>query len=313
MEGRKRKLDRRVVLCAVLVISIILGLAVFACAPARAPAPPEKAEEVAGAPQEAAPLSEEEAPREAVEAGEGVAAEELAVSEVNLPTGERRVIRNAQISLEVEEGKFSETFDRIVLLAESVGGWVSSSDSQAWEGELASGTVVIKVPAKSFTSVLTQIKTMGKILNINIQGSDVTQEYVDLESRLRNLKAQERILLELMGKAETIQDTIAVQTQLSYVQEEIEVIKGRMQYLDDLVAFSTIQVYLKEPEVEEREPIEWGFGDAFYSALQMFVEVIQGVIVFLGAILPLVILGFVIYLPIRYYLRKRRERRTAQQ
>jgi len=169
------------------------------------------------------------------------------------------------------------------------------------------------VPAKNFTSVLTQIKTMGKILSINIQGSDVTQEYVDLESRLRSLKAQERVLLELMGKAETVGDTIAVYTQLSYVQQEIEIIKGRMQYLDDLVAFSTIQVYLKEPDVEEREPIEWGFGDAFYSALQIFVEVIQGVIIFLGAILPLVILGFVIYLPIRYYRRKRRERGSAQQ
>ncbi|GFP23569.1 hypothetical protein HKBW3S09_01034 [Candidatus Hakubella thermalkaliphila] len=286
MEARERKWDRRVVLAAalvlVLVISIILGLAVFACAPARAPAPPElleKGEEGAAAPQMEALLLEEDASREAVEVGEAVPAEELAVSEAYLPAGKRKVIRNAQTSLEVEEGKFSETFDRIVLLAESVGGWVSSSDSQAWEGELASGTVVIRVPAKNFTSVLTQIKAMGKILSINIQGSDVTPEYVDLESRLRNLKAQERILLELMGKAETIGDTIAVQTQLSYVQQEIEIIKGRMQYLDDLVAFSTIQAYLTEPEVKEREPIEWGFGDAFYSALKMFVEVIQGVIV----------------------------------
>jgi hypothetical protein len=234
------------------------------------------------------------------------------VSEANLPAGERKVIQNAQISLEVEQGKFSETFDRIVLLAQGVGGWVSSSDSQAWEGELASGTVVIRVPAKNFTSVLTQIKAMGKILSINIQGSDVTPEYVDLESRLRNLKAQERILLELMGKAETIGDTIAVQTELSYVQEEIEIIKGRMQYLDDLVAFSTILVYLEEPGVW-REPIEWGFGDAFYSALKMFVDVSQWVIVSLGAVLPLVILGFVIYLPIRYYRIKRRERKLAQQ
>lgn len=313
MEGRERKLDRRIVLWAILVISIILGLVVFAWASVRAPGPPEKAEEVAAAPPMPAPPSAEEAVREEVEFDEGVPAEVVAVSEANLPAGQRKVIQNAQISLEVEEGKFRETFDRIVLLAEGVGGWISYSDSQAWEGELASGTVVIRVPAKNFTSVLTQIKTMGKVLSINIQGSDVTPEYVDLESRLRNLKAQERILLELMGKAETIQDTIAVQTQLSYVQEQIEVIKGRMQYLDDLVAFSTIQVYLKEPEVKEREPIEWGFGDAFYSALQMFAEVIRGVIVFLGAILPLVILGFVIYLPIRYYRRKRRERGSAQQ
>ena len=178
--------------------------------------------------------------------------------------GGKKVIKTAYIEIEIKKGKFQETMFALTNLAERNGGFVANSESYSdSEGNLTSGRITIRIPSKSYSSALDKIKEMGTVKNISSYGQDVTQEYIDLESRLRNYEAQEKVLLELMKQSKKVSDSIEVQRELSNVQGEIEVIKGRMRYLDDMVSFSTIDVYFHEPE-----PISSTSGLGFVEALK---------------------------------------------
>ena len=175
--------------------------------------------------------------------------------------GDRKVIKTAYIELEIEVGEFESTMFGLTNLAEQNGGFVSNSQSYSdSEGNLTSGSVTLRIPSNKYNSALNRVKEMGTVKSTSSAGQDVTQEYTDLESRLRNYQAQEEVLLDLMKESKKVSDSLEVQRELSVVQEQIEIIKGRMQYLDDMVSFSTIDVYFHEPE-----PITvagWGFVEA---------------------------------------------------
>jgi hypothetical protein len=227
---------------------------------------------------------------------------------------ERKIIKNANLSLEVEKGKFNETFDKIASLAEQAGGYVSNTTSEAYEGSLASGTITIRVPDDKFNDVLTKVKKLGKVMNINVSSQDVTEEYVDLESRLRNQQAQEAVLLDMMKKATTVQDSIQIQQQLSYIQEQIEIITGRMRYLDNLVSFSTIEIYVKEPDVKPPPtPIDLGMAEALRTAARVFISVTKGLLIFLAGFTPIAILGLIIFFIIWGIIKSRRAKRAQIQ
>ncbi|NQT67898.1 MAG: DUF4349 domain-containing protein, partial [Actinobacteria bacterium] len=161
--------------------------------------------------------------------------------------GDRKVIKTAYIELEIEVGKFESTMFGLTNLAEQNGGFISNSQSYSdAEGNLTSGSITIRIPSNKYNSALNRVKEMGTVKSTSSSGQDVTQEYTDLESRLRNYEAQEEVLLDLMKESKKVSDSLEVQRELSNVQEQIEIIKGRMDYLDDLVSFSTIEVYFHE-------------------------------------------------------------------
>jgi len=196
-------------------------------------------------------------------------------------TAERKVIKTAYLSLEVGNDKFEKALFDLTRLADNNGGFVSHTQSYSdEEGKLTSGSITIRIPYDKYNSALDLIKDLGTVESISVSGQDVTQEYTDLESRLRNLNAQEEILLDLMSQSNDVGDSIEVQRELSYVMEQIEVIKGRMNYLDNMVSFSTIEVYMHEPE-----PITtstgWGFVEALKKGLRGAVTVFNGILIFL--------------------------------
>ena len=226
------------------------------------------------------------------------------------PTIERKVIKNAYMELEIEKGEFESKLFKITNLAEQNDGFISSTQSYSdSEGNLTSGSIVLRVDHENFNYVIDRLKEMGTVRNISITGQDVTQEYIDLESRLRNLEAQEDILLELMEQSKNVSDSIEVQRELSYVQEEIEVIKGRMNYLDNMVSFSTIEVYLYEPEPIKTTP-GWGFLDALKRGFKGAVTVFNGMIVALIVMSPVLVLIAIILIIIWQSIRARNRRRA---
>lgn len=290
---------------AAILVFFLLGMVFTGCALAREE---EILEELAMEPEM---FVAEEAP--APERAE-VMIDEAPVEEVSyesvLPDFERKIIKSAYIELEVETGSFEDNLFNISNLAEQNGGFVSDTQSFSDpEGKLTSGRIVIRIPQDRFSSVVDKIKVLGTVKNISISGQDVTQEYVDLESRLRNLNAQEKVLLDLMEKSKTVKDSIEVQRELSNVQSEIEVIKGRMNYLDNLISFSTIEVYLREPEPIKTIP-GWGFVDALRRGLRGALRVINGLIFFIILVSPLIILALIIFFIVRAIVRSARRRRA---
>src|SRR4030042_954585 len=249
----------------------------------------------------------EEAVGEEVAEEEKVAADtEAQYGEVQV-AGDRKVIKTAYIELEIEVGKFESTLFELTNLAEQNGGFVSNSQSYSdSEGNLTSGSVTIRIPSNKYNSALNRVKEMGTVKSASRSGQDVTQEYSDLESRLRNYEAQEEILLDLMKESKKVSDSLEVQRELSNVQEQIELIKGRMQYLDDMVSFSTIDVFFHEPE-----PIAdpgWGFVEALKRGLRGAVNVFNWLVIAIIVTAPLWILIGIILIIVWQVIRERKQR-----
>ncbi|MEI7615899.1 MAG: DUF4349 domain-containing protein [Actinomycetota bacterium] len=236
-------------------------------------------------------------------------------SGANLPVIQPKIIKSAVVSIEVAKGTFEEGMAKATKTAEAMGGYVSTTESYSDAGgKLTSGRIVIRVPGEKFNTAIDDIKKAGELKSISITGQDVTQEYVDLESRLKNFVAQEKILLELMDKSTTVTDSIEVQMQLSNVQGEMEVLKGRMNYLDNLVGFSTIDIYIAEPSVVP--PVEaGGFVNAVKRGAEGAIKVLNGLAFFLIAISPILVLAaivlIIIWLSIRSKNKKRAQKKAA--
>jgi len=227
--------------------------------------------------------------------------------------GDRKVIKTAYIELEVEVGKFEDTLFEFISLAEQNGGFISNSRSYSdAEGNLTSGSVTIRIPSNKYSSIINKIKEMGTVKSTSSGGQDVTQEYTDLESRLRNYQAQEEVLLDLMKQSKKVSDSLEVQRELSNVQEQIEVIKGRMNYLDDMVSFSTIEVYFYEPE-PIKTAADWGFVDALKRGLRGAVSVFNGLMMFLIAASPVLVIIAIILIVIWQVIRARKRRRVKKE
>lgn len=154
----------------------------------------------------------------------------------------RMVIKTGWLNLVVKD--VLETAKKISKFAEDKGGWVVSSNISEYE-KVPSGSITVRVPAESFDEAMSYFRSLAvRVSNERTQAQDITEEYVDLQSRLRNLEAAEIQLLELMKRTGKISEILEVQRELTNVREKIEQIKGRMQYLEQSVKMSSITVNL---------------------------------------------------------------------
>ena len=173
--------------------------------------------------------------------------QELRTSEAPI----RMVIKDASLSIVVENP--GTTMQDISSLAEDLGGYVVTSNlyrTQTENGlEVPQANITVRVPADKLDQALEKIKSgAGQVLSENVSGQDVTQEYTDLESRLRNLERAEEQLAEIMDEAYQTEDVLSVYNRLVEVQEQIEVIKGQMIYYERSAAMSSISVYIQANE-----------------------------------------------------------------
>jgi len=224
-----------------------------------------------------------------------------------------KLIKNAFIQIEVEKGTFEKIFFQVASLADQNNGYVSNSQSYSdSEGNMTSGQITIRVDKANFDAVLNKIKAMGKVLNVNITVSDVTQEYVDNESRLKNLDAQRTSLLKLMDKSVTVKDSIEIQRELSNVEGQIEIIKGRQNYLDNLIGYSTIDITIAEPQAIT-ESNQGGFIGAIRRGATGALTVLRVIATGLIAISPLLVLAGIVLIIIWLSLRSRNRKRKKLQ
>ena len=279
------------------------------------------ADEFAGAPA-AEPAMEQEAMAEEVTADRDVvetAGDGARSAAAQVEVQEQLIIRTGRLDIIVEETE--ETMDQIINLANDSGGWVVSSSLFGSDGA-KSGAATIRVPVDQFDSIMNQIEGMALRVNrSSTTGEDVTEQYVDLSARLQNLEATADRVRSFLDDARDVEDALAVNQELSRLESEIESLKGRLQYLEQSAAFSTIEISLTPDELSQ--PLEvggWRVGGVVRDAVEALISALQGlatiaiwlVVVFLPLLLIVIVpIALIVYLVRRWYYRRRRHEPTT--
>ena len=195
----------------------------------------------------------------------GFAAVERSAAAKNL-----MVIYTGAMRLRVDDVKKSH--DAVARIARGAGGYVAESSFSSEQGP-ASATITIRVPSLGLAVVVDRIASLGKLLDQQLASDEVTQEYVDLTSRKRNLEREEERLLALLNRAGKIRDLLEVEQTIARVRGEIETIAGRMRYLEDRVAYSTLTVTLEgpQPALTTGGPV-WTAKDVWREAIRSLRE-----------------------------------------
>lgn len=276
-----------------LLLFAILVLAIAGCAPAALP--PPKGE----------PLPPERGFVEPEEAQLGLTGDTF----TELPQLEdRKIIRTATIDIVVQDTEAS--LAKIEALAAQLGGYVSNSESWKVEDQLLA-TVTIRIPSDRYQEARQRIKEEAVEPPTENQSSqDVTQEYVDLQARLKNLQLTEQELQELLEHVQETsrkaEDILAVYRELTAIRQQIEQIQGQIQYLDNLTALASITVNLTpQPAVTDTG---WDPGRTVRESLREFVEALQVLadiaIRFLLTFLPLFLLLLTPLLVVAWFVRR---------
>jgi molecular chaperone GrpE (heat shock protein) len=246
---------------------------------------------------------------------------------------DRLIIRQKSISMEVEDVR--KTYKKIDQIASKYKGHItnasisseeftqdyypitpetenppyrfkdsSSSQKSTEEGPLYA-TIVVKVPSEKISAALKDIKKLGKIETEQESEEEVTEQYIDLNARLKNLQREEQRYLDFFNAAKTVEDMLKIEEQLSRVRGEIESLQAQIDQLEKSARMGTITVYLREPAQVTKPIRDWGFIKAIVQAVENFITVINYMIMAFGALLPFIIIILIVVLIIRLILKRR--------
>jgi hypothetical protein len=239
-------------------------------------------------------------------------ATQRAPAEAQQPAQDRIIIRNATLRIVVSDTE--AMLDEIAGLAEEFGGWIVNSNisrvTTPSREEAVRGTINIRVMAERLDEALERIKSGAiSVESENVTGQDVTQQYVDLTSRLTNLQAAETQLQSIMEDARRTEDVLSVYNELVRVRGEIEVIQGQIQYYSESAAFSSISVELVPEALETPIQIagwspEGTARGAFLALLNVLRFLVDVAITLVVLVLPLVLIvgvpGWLVYRRVRH-------------
>jgi len=234
---------------------------------------------------------------------------------------DRKIIRNADITLEVTST--SEAQNRVSSIAETHGGFVVTSEAKQREHtdpeqRTVDFKLVVRVPSTSFGPALDEIKKLASnIPESNVAAQDVTEDFIDLEARIRTQKALEVQFLEIMKQARKVEDALEVQRQIADVRTDIERLEGRKRFLENRSSLSTITVNIHAPKPVLVVVSTTGFSRTLRDAVSESVEVASGVIVFfIRSVIVLFPVLVLVVLPsgliLRYLIRRARRVRLAE-
>lgn len=219
-----------------------------------------------------------------------------------------KLIKKGSVEIDVEKGKFYDSINRIMLLANQFNGTLINSQIYK-ENENKSGYLIFMVPSKEFDSFITKLIDFGEIKKVNTTTTDVSKEYYDISGRLKILESQRELLLSWLKEAKEIKDMLSIRSELERIETEIETVKGRINYIDYHSNYSEVSIYIKE----KHEEIPWWNRIQFFnrlisglsSALNSILISVLSLIIFLAFILPWAILIYFIYKFIIKYLKRK--------
>jgi hypothetical protein len=202
-----------------------------------------------------------------------------------------------QADLQLRVNKFDQTVKTLEEQVSKYGGYIAESNVTREGDEVLSGTLMIRLPQQHFQEFLHDAEgEAAQVLQRNITGQDVTEEYVDLESRLKSKRVVEERLLSFMKEATKTEDLLKISADLGVVQEEIETIQGKMKFLENQTSFSTVRMTLYEnkvvvPNIEKDQLNTWEkTKKQFMSSTNLLLSFLSGIVVFTVGNLPIILI-----------------------
>lgn len=274
--------------------------------------------------QEESPSIPAEPPRVEMDTGKSAeTGQELASQSMGAEPMERLVVKRAEMRVSVADP--AEAMHTVVQLAESMQGYVVNSNQ--WNSTnngqtYISASVMVRVPAERLDEMMQKVRDLAAdpktgVLSESVTGEDVTAEYVDSQARLRNLQAAEAQLVELLDQAPDLEYTLDIFKELTEIRSQIEVLEGRIKYLEESAALSALSVeFVAEASLQPLQIGPWKPAGVAKEAIQTLVKVAQDVgtafikfvIIWVPFLLPI---GLIVYF-VRKGAKKRKAAREAQ-
>lgn len=271
------------------------------------------------APRAAMEFAAEDMAAETADAGGAAASGKLDTSGLieNASPGENlKIIKTANYNLEVDD--FDATVTKLQQLATEKGGYIESYNhyvyrsvsQEALTKDLREGYISMKIPAAQYPAAKSGIESLGKVVNTDEYVENVTNSYMDVSARLDVKKAEEQRLLELLGKAEKIDDLIALESRLTLVRSDIESMTAQLKNWDRNVSYSTLNISLKEvynykKPSSDGQTLSEKLGEAFHKSVNSFVYAVQALVLWLAENFIWILILLILAFPVRKAIVKR--------
>ncbi len=239
----------------------------------------------------------------------------LEAGAIGRPVENRKIIYRAKIELAVED--FEPVPSAVAELVKKVDGYVADSTLGGTPGIARQGTWKVRVPVARFDEFVASAKGIGELITASTQSEDVSEEYFDIEARIRNkTKEEERILKLLEERTGKLADVIEVERELSRVREETERMQGRIRMLADLTTFTTVDISVSEirgyvppaaPDLSTR--VRRTFAESV-DGLRVFGE---GLLVGFVGLAPWIPVLFIFFAPPYWFIRRQWRRWSGAQ
>jgi hypothetical protein len=220
---------------------------------------------------------------------------------------DKKIIKDAQVGVEVDD--YYEYRSLIDSLINQLGGYISNDNLNKSDYSI-NGNLTIRIPAAKFEHFISLLeKGTDKLLYKNISARDVTEEFIDIEARLKSKKEVEKRYLELLSQARNVKEILEVEEKLRIIREEIEAREGRLNYLKKQVSYSTINLQITQQLDYKYEPAkEKSFFQRLLKSLDKGWKGFVSFLLFLFRIWPVLLIGFLTF----YYIRRIKRKRKLQ-
>ena len=156
------------------------------------------------------------------------------------------IIKTAYASTDVSSSNFENTIDEVELLVKNFSGNISNTYLSTNYQGLKSYNLTMNIPAEDFENFLKEVEDISKFTNINLNANDVTKYVLDIDSRLKSLNEEKEALEEIKEEALSTSDKLQVQSQLRYINQDIQVLEGQKEYYENSVSYSSLTLVIRE-------------------------------------------------------------------
>ena len=221
---------------------------------------------------------------------EDMATSEVAFSRESSFSQGDYIIKTAYASTDVSSSNFENTINEVELLVKNFNGNISNTYLSTNYQGLKSYNLTMNIPAGDFENFLKAVEDISKFTNINLNANDVTKYVLDIDSRLKSLNAEKEALEEIKEQAVSTSDKLQVQSQLRYINQDIQVLEGQKKYYENSVSYSSLTLDIREGSGVSL--FSWNY---YVQRALNWIESIIGFVVSFGIIavpLMLLVLGF---------------------